>query len=110
MMDDKRLDLNEIIRPQALKFTASSLEDAAERESRLRIEEATALHTRQKEWLVYRLTALILLIAVSLCTWLILNKGLSNDEGKLVLGLLTSIVTGLVGYVTGKASNENKSK
>ncbi len=109
-MDDKRLDLNELIRQPSLKFTASSIEDVAERESRIRIEEATALHTRQKEWLVYRLTALILLIVVVLCTWVILSKGLANDEGKLALGLLASIVTGLVGYVTGKASNENKSK
>lgn len=80
------------------------IEDTVERDSRLRIAEAEALHLRSKEILIYRLTACIIGIAVVLCFWIILNKGLSNDEGKLALALLTSIVTGLVGYVTGKSS------
>jgi hypothetical protein len=109
-MPYENFNLNELATRQNVKLSVATAEDELEKATRLRIEEANALHARQKEWLVYRLTALILLIAVSLCSWLILSKGLATDEGKLALGLLTSIVTGLVGYVTGKASNDNKAK
>ena len=80
------------------------VEDTATKASRLRMTEADALHLRSKELLIYRLTAAILIGVVVLSFWIILNKGLSNDEGKLALALLTSIVTGLVGYVTGKSA------
>jgi pheromone shutdown protein TraB len=105
-MPENKIDLNEFVQSQNqnLKFSLTSVEDTAERESRLRIAEADALHLRSKELLIYRLTASILIGVVVLCFWIILNKGLSNDEGKLALALLTSIVTGLVGYVTGKSA------
>ncbi len=109
-MPHENFNLSEFANQHNVKLSMVTAEDEIEKTSRLRIEEANALHTRQKEWLVYRLTALILLIVVGLCMWIILNKGLANDEGKLALGLLTSVVTGLVGYVTGKASSENKPK
>ncbi len=109
-MPNENFNLNELAIKQNVKLSLATAEDELEKTSRLRIEEANALHTRQKEWLVYRLTTLILLIVVGLCAWIILRKGLANDEGKLALGLLTSVVTGLVGYVTGKASSENKPK
>ena len=105
-MPENKIDLNEFVQSQNqdLKFTLTTVEDTTERESRLRIAEADSLHLRSKELLIYRLTAAILIGVVVLCFWVILNKGLSNDEGKLALALLTSIVTGLVGYVTGKSS------
>ena len=106
----ENFNLNEIANSQNIKISVSTAEDTLEKETRLRIEEANAIHLRQKEWLVYRLTAFVILLVVGVCIWIILRKGLSTDEGKLALGLLTSIVTGLVGYVTGKASNETKSK
>lgn len=103
-MANENFNLNEIANTQNIKISLATVEDTAERESRLRIAEADALHLRSKELLIYRLTACIISIAVVLCSWIVLNKGLSNDEGKLALALLTSIVTGLVGYVTGKSS------
>lgn len=109
-MSDENFNLNELANKQNVKLSLATAEDELEKTARLRIEEANATHLRQKEWLVYRLTALILLIVVGLCTWIILSKGLANDEGKLAMGLLTSVVTGLVGYVTGKAASENKAK
>ena len=109
-MTHENFNLSEVVTKQSVKLSLITAEDELKKTSRLRLEEAHALHTRQKEWLIYKLTALILLIVVGLCTWIILSKGLANDEGKLALGLLTSVITGLVGYVTGKAASENKSK
>ncbi len=103
-MAENKIDLNDLAQSQNLKLSLATVEDSTERESRLRIAEADALHLRSKELLIYRLTATILIGVVVLSFWIILNKGLSNDEGKLALALLTSIVTGLVGYVTGKSS------
>ncbi len=103
-MANENFNLNEIANTQNIKISLATVEDSTERESRLRIAEADALHLRSKELLIYRLTTAILIGVVVLCFWIIFNKGLSNDEGKLALALLTSIVTGLVGYVTGKSS------
>lgn len=103
-MADENFNLNELASRQNIKLSLSTAEDLLEKETRLRIEEATAAHQRQKELLLYRLTSGVILLVVALCAWVVLRKGLANEEGKLALALLTSIVTGLVGYVTGRSS------
>jgi multidrug resistance efflux pump len=103
-MPDNKLDLTEVVNNPSFKFSVMTNEDASERETRLRIAEADAVHQRQKELLLYRLTFAVIVTVVILCSWIVLRKGLSTDDGKLALALLTSIVTGLVGYVTGKSA------
>lgn len=107
-MPDQKVDLTEIISNPSFKFSVMTNEDASERETRLRIAEADAAHQRQKELLLYRLTAGVIAVVVLICAWIVLRRGLSTEEGKLALALLTSIVTGLVGYVTGQASKSGK--
>jgi hypothetical protein len=96
-MPDNKVDLTEIAKSQSLKISLTTSEDASERESRLRIAEADAIHQRHKEMLLYWLTAGVITVVVLICAWIVLRKGLSTEEGKLALALLTSIVTGLVG-------------
>jgi hypothetical protein len=103
-MGENRFDLNELAKRPSVKFTITTVEDSAERESRLRIEEANAAHQRRKELILYSVTAGVVALVVLLCARIILRKGLATEDGKLALALLTSIVTGLVGYVTGRAS------
>lgn len=103
-MDNENFNLNELASRQNIKIALSTSEDVLEREARLRIEEANAAHQRHKELLLYRLTSGVILLAAALCCWIVLRKGLATEEGKLALALLTSIVTGLIGYVTGRAS------
>lgn len=103
-MSQSNLDLNEFVRTQTFKMSLATVEDSAERESRLRVEEANAAHQRRKEMLLYSVTIGVVSIVVILCAWVILQKGLATEDGKLALALLTSIVTGLVGYATGRAS------
>ncbi|MBL8189187.1 MAG: hypothetical protein JNK38_14360 [Acidobacteria bacterium] len=103
-MSNSNLDLNELASSQAVKISIATVENTAERESRLRVEEANAAHQRRKEMLLYSVTIGVVSIVVVLCAWVILRKGLATEDGKLALALLTSIVTGLVGYATGRAS------
>jgi hypothetical protein len=103
-MSNENFNLNEFATRQNVKISISTGEDNLEKEVRLRIEEAGATHQRQKELLLYRLSSGVILIVVAVCSWIVLRKGLASEEGKLALALLTSIVTGLVGYVTGRAS------
>lgn len=103
-MSRNNLDLSELAVNQAVKISIASVEGIPERESRLRIEEANAAHQRKKEMLLYGVTIGVISIVVLLCAWVIMRKGLATEDGKLSLALLTSIVTGLVGYATGRAS------
>jgi hypothetical protein len=102
-MSDNKLDLNSLINQPNYKFSISG-ENPVEVESRLRVEEANAKHLRAKDLILHGLTSLVILVTVSLCAWLVVQKGLATDEGKLALGLLTNIVTALVAYVTGRSS------
>ena len=65
--------------------------------------EAEAKHLRIKEYILHGLTSIIVLVVVSLCVWIVIAKSLASDEGKLALGLLTTIVSALLGYITGKS-------
>lgn len=103
-MSKDKLGLRELVNTQSVKFSVATSENSEERESRLRIEEANATHQRRKEMLLYSVTIGVISVVVILCAWVILRKGLATEDGKLALALLTSIVTGLVGYATGRAS------
>lgn len=104
-MANKNLDLNELANraDHQLSITLNS-DDPLKRESDIRLKEADAKHLRTKELLLHGLTSLILVIVVLLCVWLVTQKSLSSDEGKLALGLLTTIVSALLGYITGKSA------
>jgi hypothetical protein len=104
-MANQGFDLNEISsRANSQVALTMTSDDPLKRESEIRLKEAEAKHLRDKELFLYRLTGAILVIAVLLCVWLIVSKGLANDEGKLALGLLTSIISALLGYITGKSA------
>lgn len=109
------LNLGEVTNDPNLKISVATAENSLERESRLRIEEANAAHQlrleeanaahqRRKEILLHSVTVGVISLVVLLCAWTILRKGFATEDGKLALALLTSIVTGLVGYATGRAS------
>jgi hypothetical protein len=103
-MADNRIDLNELAYRPEHNLSITPREDPEVRDSRLRVEEANAAHQRRKEVILYYNTSVVLALVVIVCSWTILKRGLTTEEGKLALALLTSIVTGLLGYVTGRAS------
>jgi hypothetical protein len=103
-MANSRLNLNELASSPDIQLSIIPREDPEVRASRLKIEEANAAHQRQKELILYYVTTVVIALVVIICSWTILKRGLNTEEGKLALALLTSIVTGLLGYVTGRAS------
>ena len=103
-MEHKPLNLNELVHSQTLNLSLTPPEDPAVRESRLRLEEASAAHERHKELLLYIVTAVIVAAAFSLCAYVVLSRNFSGETDKWAAATLASIVTGLVGYVTGRAS------
>ncbi len=66
--------------------------------------EAAVKKRHTKELIRYCSVSGLVLAAVLFCVWIIVSKGLANDEGKLALVLFTSIVSALLGYITGKSS------
>lgn len=104
-MANKNLDLNEIANRADHQLSVTlNTDDPLKRESEIRLKEAEAKHIRTKELILHGLTSLVILSVVALCIWLVASKSLSTDEGKLALGLLTTIVSALLGYITGKSS------
>jgi cytochrome c oxidase assembly factor CtaG len=68
------------------------------------MEEASAAHERRKELLLHVVTAIIIVGAFVVCAYIVLSKTFSNEMDKWASATLLSIVTGLLGYVAGKAS------
>ncbi len=104
-MANDKFDLNELVKQPAQQISISvNTDDPLKRESEIRLKEAEAKHLRAKELILYGLTSGIIVIVVLLCVWIIAKKSLANDEGKLALGLLTTIASALLGYITGKSA------
>jgi hypothetical protein len=73
-------------------------------QSRLRREEADAEHQRHKEVLI--LWAILITVGVVsvFCLWIVLIPGYPTENVKWATTLLTMIVSGGLGYTTGKNS------
>lgn len=102
-MENNKLDLNELAAKQDLTVNIASREDPAERDSRLRREEADAAHSRRKDFALHVVTFFVIAVTFTVCAYLILAAPGNTEQNKWATATLTSIVTGLVGYVTGKS-------
>jgi hypothetical protein len=101
---DNKIDLNEIANRPDHHLTLAPREDPAERDSRLRREELDAVHQRRKELALHVVAFVVIGVALSLCVWVIVRNSSPPDDKKWAELLLTAIVTGLVGYVTGRST------
>lgn len=103
-MDQNKLDLNEIATRQDFTLTIAPRADPAERESRLKREEADAAHQRRKDLALHIITFGVIAAAFCICAYVVLNDTAGREETRWATAMLTSIVTGLVGYVTGRSA------
>lgn len=105
MNDDKnddKIDLNDLANRHHLSIVPR--EEPDQRESRIRIEEADAAHRRRKD-LLFSISALVIIGgALCLCAWGIVREGSTASDKVWAVPLLTGIVTGFVGFVTGRAT------
>ncbi len=103
-MEKDQLDLNEIAQRQDFALSIALREDPTERDSRLRREEAKAALERHKELMLYATTFAVVVAAFGMCSYIVLVATYGGETDKWATALLASIVTGLVGYATGKSS------
>lgn len=103
-MNNDKIDLNEIANRPDHQLTIVPREDPAERDTRLRIEEANAAHQRRKESALHVATLVVVGIAIGVCVFIVLRANSTADDRKWAELLLTAIVTGFLGYVTGKST------
>lgn len=103
-MNDDKINLNDLANRQDHQLTITPREDPAERGARLRIEEANAAHQRRKELTLYVATLVVVGLALGVCFFVMVSERMTVDDRKWAQLLLTAIVTGFVGYVTGKST------
>ncbi len=103
-MPSDKIDLNELADKPDHQLTIKPREDPAERDSRLRIEEANAAHQLKKDFALNILACVVILVALGLCVWSIVRASSTEEDRRWAVTLLTAIVSALLGYVTGKSS------
>lgn len=105
MAAPKRLDLNEMAHRAGheVDVRVKSAETAEELASRLRREEADARVARIKDLVFSGAFPILVVVVAGFCLWTATRDGSSVDDKKWALALLTLIVSGGVGYLTGKA-------
>lgn len=103
-MNNGKIDLNELANRPDHQLTLTPREDPVERDSRLRIEEANATHQRRKELILHIAALLVMGVVLGVCVWTIIKTDSSEADKKWAVPILSAMVTGLIGYVTGRAT------
>lgn len=101
-MNDDKIDLNDLANRHQLSIVPR--EEPDQRDSRIRIEEADAAHRRRKDLLLLSSALVVIGVAIGLCVWAVVREGSAASDREWAVPLLTAIVTGLIGYVTGRAT------
>jgi len=102
-METRQLDLNEIANKQQLTLNIAPYEQPAEMGARLRREQDDAKHARRIELTLYSACLGVIGTTFFICAYIVLFRDTNSETSKWATALLTSIVTGLVGYATGRA-------
>lgn len=98
------LNLTELANRPDIKVTLTSREELAELEARLRREELDSIHQRRKDWLVHVSTLVGLAATFGSCLYILLSGKYAGDVEKFAIAVISSIITGLVAYVTWRPS------
>ena len=101
-MNDDKIDLNDLANRHQLSIVPR--EEPDQRDSRIRIEEADASHRRRKDLLLSSSALVVIGVALCLCVWAVVREDSTASDREWAVPLLTAIVTGLIGYVTGRAT------
>ena len=99
-----KIDLNDLANKPDHQLSIVPREEPTERESRLEIERANAAHKRRIDFALHIAAFVVVGVALSLCVWAIVREGSTAEDKRWATTLLTAIVTGFVGYVTGRST------
>jgi heme A synthase len=101
-MSNGKIDLNDLANKHQLSIVPR--EGPAERDARLEIEKAEAAHRRRIDFALHIAAFVVVSVALCLCVWAIVRANSTAEDKRWATTLLTAIVTGFVGYVTGKST------
>jgi len=87
-----------------LKFNVSNMETAEEIEARIRRDEKDSDHEQKKELIILWAVVLVVGLVSAVCVVVVFLPHSSPDSVKWATTLLTTVVAGGVGYMTGKGS------
>jgi hypothetical protein len=103
-MKNGKIDLNDLANRPDHQLSIVPREEPAEREARLEIEKANAAHKRRIDLALHIAAFVVVGVALCLCVWAIVREGSTAEDKRWATTLLTAIVTGFVGYVTGRST------
>jgi hypothetical protein len=103
-MKNGKIDLNDLANKPDHQLSIVPREEPAEREARLEIEKADAAHKRRIDLALHIAAFVAVGVALCLCVWAIVRENSTAEDKRWATTLLTAIVTGFVGYVTGRST------
>lgn len=103
-MSNGKIDLNDLANRPDHQLSIVPREEPTERNARLEIEKADAAHKRRIDLALHITTLVVIAATFGVCAYIVIARTFSSDMDKWATALLTSIVTGLVGYVTGRSA------
>ena len=103
-MTEGKIDLNDLANRSDHQLSIVPRESPAEREARLDIEKDNAAHKRRLDFALHIATFVVVGIALCLCVWAIVRTDSTAEDKRWASTLLTAMVTGFVGYVTGRST------
>jgi hypothetical protein len=99
--DPKSLDLGKQFDPKKFKVEIKTAEDPTEMDHRLRKEFFSFL---VKDLCTYGIAILIVLVVLIYCFIVLVIRSSSPEEKNWAMSVLTSILTGAIGFAFGKSS------
>lgn len=93
LKDQASLDLNALAQAGHYELSVKSPEDPDD-----------ARHRRRKDLLLLSVALLGLCAIGFFCLWVLMSPTASTDDKKWAQSVLTAIVAGLIGYLTGKGT------
>jgi hypothetical protein len=112
--DPKHFDVGKLFDPKKARFELKSPETPDEVRSRLKIAEAEAehklhtekaedAHTRQISLIMHAVVSLIVVVAFGASVYILIAKDPKTGLPDKALGIIITIVSASVGYMTGKS-------
>lgn len=98
-----QIDLNELAKRHDLRIVVEPQEPQPLMRARLASERLDAAYRRRKDWLLFRVTLFAAVTLGMVCVLVVLTNGPGKEFINLALATLTSLVTGAIGYLSGKS-------
>ena len=103
-MNGGKIDLNDLANKPDHQLSIVPREEPEERSARIEIEIADAAHKRRIDFALHIAAFIVAGVALILCIWAIVRESSTAEDKRWATTLLTAIVTGFVGYVTGRST------